>query len=447
MAFTQVQKVAYANQTVATFTLPYGSANTAGNLLIAIVSSFSGGIQASPVPITDSQGNTWLQAGSIVGNSVMYYVPSCTGGANTITFQNIAARVFVALAEYSGQAVSGVVLDETNQAHSASGTTGSAYSYIQNANSLLIAMFQSTSSSETWSALTAGWTAQSNVTGQFVLWADNTAPAAGANTVAVTASVSDTLTARIACFLPAGLSQPVTTQFVRTCESPAKNLLPPGSGVVTNTFFGGNQGGNTILVFCNEFAKVGSSTITGITDTIGNSYSTFDTEQWNTLNEFTTVFKASPCRGTSLANVITVAFSSESDSIDMFAIEISGQVTLDTTAQQLQLVTSSVSYTITCAAANEFIYTFGIRNSGTAVSGFGSQVDIATPLNGPNIHSGETVVAYLPPSLATIGANTITQTWGATQGGSKSFAFQPLASGGGGNSGWLNRFRKFATKH
>lgn len=430
MAFTQVQKVAYANQTVASFTLPFGSANIAGNILIAIVSSFSGGIQASPVPITDSQNNTWLPAGSISGNSAMYYVPSCKGGANTITFANIAARVFVALIEYSGQAISGVVLDETYQAHSASGTTGSAYSYIQNPNSLLIAMFQSTSSSETWSALTAGWTAQSNATSQFVFWADNTAPVAGVNSVAVTVNTSDTITARIACFLPAGLTQPTTPQFVRTCESPVKNLTPPSSGVVTNTFFGGNRGGNTILVFCNEFAKTTTSTITGISDTAGNIYTTFDTEQWPTLNEFTTVFKASPCKPISTANVVTVGFSSESDSIDMFSIEIAGQVALDTTASQLQTVTSSVSYPITCAKANEFIYTFGIRNSGTTVSGFGSQIDLATPLGGPSIHSGETVVAYLPPASATIGSNTITQTWGATQGASKSFAFT-AASGGG----------------
>lgn len=429
MAFTQVQKVAYANQTAASFTLPFGSVNTVGNLLIAIVSSFSGGIQASPVPISDSQGNTWLQAGSIASNSVMYYVPACKGGANTITFANIAARVFVALAEYSGQAISGVVLDETYQPSTVSGTTATAYSYIQNPNSLLIAMFQSTASTETWSALSAGWTGQSTAAGQFVFWADNKTPSAGANTVSVTVNTADTLHARIACFVPAGLAQPSTPQFVRTCESPIKNLLPPGAGVVTNTFFGGNQNGNTILVFCNEFAKTTTSTITGITDTAGNTYTTLDTEQWPTLNEFTTVFKASPCKGTSLANVITVSFSAESDSIDIFAIEIAGQVALDSTAQQLQLVTSSVSYPIVCAAANEFIYTFGIRNSGTTVSGFGSQIDLATPLGGANIHAGESVVAYLPPTSATLGSNTITQTWGGTQGASKSFAFTAAPSG------------------
>jgi hypothetical protein len=73
--------------TSTTVTAAYTTPNVAGNLLIAEVRNFVGG--GPTTTITDSNGNTWIQApgawadGS--ANISFWYAPNCKAGANTVT--------------------------------------------------------------------------------------------------------------------------------------------------------------------------------------------------------------------------------------------------------------------------------------------------------------------------------------------------------------------------
>lgn len=86
---------------------------TSGNLLVAVVTCFGNHIGATPV--SDSKGNTWVQAlasvGTTNGFAAMYYVANATGGAgHTFTFTPTANDFnAITVFEISGAALSSVL--------------------------------------------------------------------------------------------------------------------------------------------------------------------------------------------------------------------------------------------------------------------------------------------------------------------------------------------------
>lgn len=77
--------------------IPYNMPNTAGNVLVAYIDVDQNVITGAPT-ISDSQGNTWVLAGSGARTNgrnfawALYYAVNCIGGANTVTFGNLSSH-------------------------------------------------------------------------------------------------------------------------------------------------------------------------------------------------------------------------------------------------------------------------------------------------------------------------------------------------------------------
>ena len=107
-----VQGAGKPETTAASTTLSFGSNNTAGNMLVLVwrdlYTSATGG-----QTVSDSQGNTWVQAFATPRSSggsggyddqwFVYYAPNCKAGANTVTVASTSATVKeYYIGEYSG---------------------------------------------------------------------------------------------------------------------------------------------------------------------------------------------------------------------------------------------------------------------------------------------------------------------------------------------------------
>lgn len=90
---TVQKKVVLGFESSAGSTVTYNMPNTAGNVLVALIDVGDlGGTTVAPT-ISDSLGNTWVQAGTGTRTGVsfrwtLWYVVNCKSGANTITFTN-----------------------------------------------------------------------------------------------------------------------------------------------------------------------------------------------------------------------------------------------------------------------------------------------------------------------------------------------------------------------
>jgi len=82
-------------------TIAYASGNTAGNLLVAVVTT-NGTVNG----VTDTAGNTWVKAAGNAGASnrvEIWYVKNCLNGSNTVTASFTDAGTHqIAVAEYAG---------------------------------------------------------------------------------------------------------------------------------------------------------------------------------------------------------------------------------------------------------------------------------------------------------------------------------------------------------
>lgn len=116
MAIAKVQSTSGASSgNVTSLAIAYGSNNTLGSLLIAIVSVPDTGV-GNPT-VTDSQGNTWVLANTFSGATgrdyTFAYALNCKAGANTVTagFGSVAATTDwnLAIYEFSGVATTSAV--------------------------------------------------------------------------------------------------------------------------------------------------------------------------------------------------------------------------------------------------------------------------------------------------------------------------------------------------
>ncbi len=135
MALARVQDAGAVSNAVA-----YGSNNTAGNLLVAVIQ-----VSADVTGVTDTAGNTWQKAveeenGGGANYLEIWYVPNCASGANTVTAANSFGSSFchIWVAEYSGADTSSP-LDQTASDQNTTGDPDSgATSTTTQANELLV---------------------------------------------------------------------------------------------------------------------------------------------------------------------------------------------------------------------------------------------------------------------------------------------------------------------
>lgn len=253
------------------------------------------------------------------------------GGPNTVTVHKsgTSSRVFLAIAEYSGAATTGVVCDQTSFDSTAVSTAPGNSCYVANAGELCVVMHQNSAASVNYSTPAAGWTIETSVTSQFAIWADNANSAQGTNTFSCAMSASDGWNEKMAVFLPAVPATPTTgINYVRSTESLNKTLSPFPGSPSSISFSGGNTAGNLILAVTNEFFP-STRQVTGITDTAGNTYSLLYSHFDSLFTMVTSVWVVNGCIGTNSRNTLSAAFTSANvgDSVDIVAFEYSNQAT------------------------------------------------------------------------------------------------------------------------
>jgi hypothetical protein len=118
MAFTRQANFASGTTGATSTAVAYNGNNTLGNLLVAFAVCQGG----SAPNLTDSAGNTWVQAGTTSSSgAAMFYVLSAKVGANTVTLHSTSStRVWLALVEYANSSGTNGFDNEANNNSSVS---------------------------------------------------------------------------------------------------------------------------------------------------------------------------------------------------------------------------------------------------------------------------------------------------------------------------------------
>ena len=371
-AFERIQTEAYLNATTSPATDAFTKNVVTGHLLIAVVTVFSGSASAP----TDTLGTSFEQAGSTFNdgeNHYLFFGKAPSSGADTVSVAFNGTRCYLSVAEYSGQATSGVVLDATIiPTRGASGTSLSSALYTANTGELLITLFTNSSVSQTYSNFGGGLTLESAVPGGLAAWGDNLSSAVGVNTGTASMSSSDAWAAKTWAFLPADQPTPAALSFIRGTEDATKDVSPPISPATT-LFPGGNSPGNTILCSSSQFFQTVDATLS-VTDSQGDTYTRIAQSALNNNgnNVWGTVYAAQNIAGGDAPNIVASAFSHIADSYESYCVEIQGGFTVDTQAGSTIGTGQTLSYSISAADSREFLYTVfsAIGASGvTSVSG------------------------------------------------------------------------------
>ena len=139
MSIALVQKAGSATGSAA-----FGSNNTLGNLLVAIIRN---GLISS-----DTQNNTWVAANTYT-DITMYFAANCKAGANTVSTSGQA----VVIAEFSGVLATSP-LDQNNDAQGTSNTYLSGSITTTQAAELLIGGVENETANSLTNTPGAGWT-------------------------------------------------------------------------------------------------------------------------------------------------------------------------------------------------------------------------------------------------------------------------------------------------
>lgn len=203
---------------------------------------------------------------------------------------------------------------------------------------------------------------------------------------------------------------------------PASTTTSP----TTATFTGGNTNGNTNVISIIENGTT-SLHITSVTDSEGNTYANVASLSSHnfTNNEWHSWWVAPVTNGSGTNNVVTVAWSAGPARVTVQGAEASGVLTPSPFDNASSAGTSSttLSTSLTTAAANEGIFTLVSRSAGgvnwSGLSG--------TDLTG--VTSRQTELNWF---LSASGSNAITATASSASFGSSSIALKPASGGGGG---------------
>lgn len=100
--FLQAAEIDQPAGTLSSYSVAFGSNNTAGSCLVGFQRPGS-----TITGITDTQGNSWS---TIAGNGNSWIAPNCKAGANTVTVAlSAAANLQISFAEYGGVATTSPV--------------------------------------------------------------------------------------------------------------------------------------------------------------------------------------------------------------------------------------------------------------------------------------------------------------------------------------------------
>jgi hypothetical protein len=401
--FQRVQTKAYANVTSSPATNAFTSNVGVGHLLIAVVTDFGGN---ASLP-TDTLGSAWKQIGSVTGsgaNDYLFEAVTTGSGADTVSMVFTGSRAYLSIAEYSGQAGSGVIAD-TVSANSLTGTSLTAPLYVAYNGELLISLFQNASSNETYSNFGGGLTLQQTVAAGNAAWGDNLSSAAGLNTGTATMSISDTWISKTWAFLPAGLSALPTGAFVRTTEAVTKDVGSPPTSPAVVSYATGNTPGDTILIFETQYFGLQDQT-TSIQDSNGDVFIRIAQGAIpnNGNNCWGAIYAAQNITGGTASNTLTVNFVGLADAMEIFSVEIQGGESVDTQLLATAGSGPSVTGTLTLANTGEQVYILSSSITTGTITGTGLNLtNYGISSSTPN----ELMVSVL--NNPTIGGNTITQ--------------------------------------
>jgi Abnormal spindle-like microcephaly-assoc'd, ASPM-SPD-2-Hydin len=222
--------------------LAFGSNTSAGNFIAVVI---QGGQPGEAFSVTDSQGNTYLQAiqsnEDTAGETIaVYYAMNIAGGADSVyAFQSLGGAFRFAILEYSGVARTGA-LDVAAAAQGA-GSSPNSGNVTTSANGELLLGGVMTTGEEFYTAGT-GYTIEQSVPtlpNTKVIAEDQIQSTAGATSATATLSVADFWAAVVATFKPAagGSSSGNTSGVGTTGSSP-----PAGQGKLSSTALSLNFG-------------------------------------------------------------------------------------------------------------------------------------------------------------------------------------------------------------
>lgn len=171
-----VQSASNAAAGTLNVTCAYPSNNVGGNFLIVAVRVYNNGGGPGTVTVTDTQGNTWVQAAGSpmtfggAGNHLIFYCTSCAAGANTVS---VACSVAggsnfpsLTILEYSAMVT--VSPEEDHNSGTGTGTALSSGNVTTTAvQDLLVAISSNVTTSVTETP-GAGWTQRQVVSGEHV---------------------------------------------------------------------------------------------------------------------------------------------------------------------------------------------------------------------------------------------------------------------------------------
>lgn len=363
---------------VSTFAQAYPFPNTSGNLGVAIVNESTTGASAIN-SVTDTQGNTWFKAGlDDILVSTIFYCPSLKAGANTVS-ANLAGTSTggISVAEYSGILAAHPVAN----ANSPNGSNTAPTGYINSpvAGALLVLAAANNGQTSTYSNF-VGVTARTPTANVAAVWGDNTSTIAGQNNYTFGQSCAagcPDFIMKAVVFLPATYVPSVTTPtVVRQTEGAVATsgfFKNAQSSPATDLFPGGNQAGNTIVLFTEQPGTVDN--ITAISDSAGSTYTRLtgggDIAD-NNNHRFYSVYTAPITASSFTNNTITVTLSA--GTVQMGAIEVSG-----ITGARDTSVNGIPPLTLTTGALNDFVL---------SVNGFSGGGSLFSNLSGTDIFNG-----------------------------------------------------------
>lgn len=397
-SFSRVQTPAMVNVGAgATIAEAFPVNNTAGNLLVAFCHPFFGGTANS---VTDTAGNTWLSSGVSSNGLYLFYVPIAKAGANTVTCNMTNSGNFanLAIAEYAGTAVSGVVLDTTSLGATTGGsTTATPPALFTRSGELLLEFFTTTGASVAFSNFTGGFTQEQSRPQDS--WGDNLASVQGSNVATATLASSNAWAANMWAFVPAQQVQQGALSYVRVASSSVKSTVSP----VVITFNNGNTAGDSIFILIPQFLTPGSNKVTSVTDTAGNTYTLIDSRLLTTGNivGWSAVYAATNVIGTNSANSVSIAFAGLSDALEAYGVEFSGAYTLDSVTHANNATTNTLTYPVTAQNGGELLLTRTTYSS-VNFSTYNSTGQSVLPIGGP---ASELVASF---GTSALGSNTIT---------------------------------------
>jgi hypothetical protein len=394
----------------------FPSNNTAGNLIIVVLSA-TGGTGTATGTISDTVGDTFTLAtstpctGAQCGydpiNNTLYYAKNIKGGANAVTFQWTSSVGYYSMAifEYSGLSTSNPLdaMNSGSTSGSTTFTTGSSTTSL--ANELLFSFFGTYSTCATTANTTigSGWAAETNnyeaADAACLFTSDRIVSSAGTYSNTFTVAATTVALANIATF--GSGSTDVTSPSV-AWTSPANNATVSSTinliasstdnvAVASVAFYEGSYG-----------ATLASSTFIGSTSTAsGTLYSA----PWNTTslaNGSTTLWALSTDTSNNTASVSTTVNIQNPLAINSFSasplvVASAGTSTLSWNVTNASLVTItpgslSTSTLIGSAKVNpttSTTYTLTASNAnGTSTATATVTVDTQTP----TVPTGLTVV-------------------------------------------------------